>query len=802
MNKLLLLLLLVVAGISGFSQDFGRKEKINDKWYFNLGDVKYGGRELMDCSKWATVDLPHDWTVKQNASPELASCTGYLPGGIAWYRKNLAIPASEKGNKVYIYFEGVYNNSEVFINGKWVGKRPNGYISFMYDLTPYIKWGESNSIAVRVDHSDDADSRWYTGSGIYRDVYLVYANPIHIDLWGVAYQAEIGNNSAVITVNTTIKNTTEASMLKVVHELFDASGKRIASSAKSGNAGAKGQTNYSQTLNLKSPNLWSIESPYLYTLKTKVYKGSELIDESSINAGLRKIDFDPNTGFALNGINTKLKGVCIHHDAGVLGAAATKSVWRTRLETLKNMGVNAIRTSHNPQAPYLYELCDELGFVMMDEAFDEWEYPKNKWIKGWNQGTPGQQGTSQYFREWSSRDIKDQIMRDRKHPSVIMWSIGNEVDYPNDPYTHPILAEEGISQQSIKAYLEDHPRAERLGDIAKELVAAVKEADKSRPVTAALAGAVMSNYTDYPFVLDVVGYNYTENKYDNDHKLYPERVLYGSENRHDLGAWKAVRDKEFIFGQFLWTGIDYLGEAHAWPSRGFESGLLDMAGNIKPRGYFRKSLWVDEPMVYIGTTKKVENNGNRRWGNRLSTDAPQIWNYDADTKVQVLCYTNCEEAELQLNGKVVGERKPYDTETGVIAWDVDYQPGELKVVAYKKRKEAAVNKIVTNTIAVQIRAKVIEPTDSELLRQIKVEILDTNGNFSILADNEITCEVTGGKLLGIENASTNVAENYLDNKQRCINGRLTIYLKKDAKDTPVTVKLSSPLINSAELKIN
>lgn len=802
MHKVFFTILLIASGLNIGAQDFGRRENINDDWHFNLGDVQYGGRETMDCSKWAVVDVPHDWTVKQNASPELASCTGYLPGGIAWYRKELNIPITEKGNKVYIYFEGVYNNSEVFINGKWVGKRPNGYISFMYELTPYIKWGESNSIAVRVDHSDDADSRWYTGSGIYRDVYLVYANPIHINLWGVAYQAEIANNSAVVNVNTTINNSIETSSIKVVHELYDASGKHVATTSKSGKADAKDLTEINQSIKLKSPKLWGIDSPYLYTLQTKVYKGAKLIDESSIKAGLRKLEFDPNTGFALNGTNTKLKGVCIHHDAGVLGAAATKSVWRTRLQTLKGLGVNAIRTSHNPQAPYLYELCDELGFVMMDEAFDEWEYPKNKWIEGWNRGTPGHQGTSQYFREWSSKDVKDQIMRDRKHPSVIMWSIGNEVDYPNDPYTHPVLADEGISQKSVKAYLKDHPSAERLGDIAKELVAVVKEADASRPVTAALAGAVMSNYTDYPFVLDIVGYNYTEYKYDSDHKLYPERVLYGSENRHDIGAWKAVRDKEFIFGQFLWTGVDYLGEAYAWPSRGFQSGLLDLAGNIKPRGYFRKSLWSNEPMVYIGTTKKVENSKRRRWGNGLSTDAPQIWNYEDGTKIQVLCYTNCDEAELMLNGKVVGERKPYDTETGVIAWDVNYMSGELKVVAFQKGKEVASDKIVTNTSAAKISAKTLVPTDDELLRQVNVEILDTNGNYSVLADNEITCHVSGGTLLGMENASSNVAENYQDNKQRCINGRLLIYVKKEVKDTPVSIKLSSPLLESVELTIN
>lgn len=794
------LFIFLAAGTVLNAQDFGRKEKLNDDWYFNLGDIRYGGIENMDCSKWAVVDLPHDWTVKQNASPELASCTGYLPGGIAWYRKEIVIPATEKGNKVYIFFEGVYNNSEVFINGKWVGKRSNGYISFMYDLTSYIKWGEKNSIAVRVDHSNDADSRWYTGSGIYRDVYLIYANPIHIDLWGVAYKADIKNNLAEITISSTIKNSTGSATIKVVHELFDAEGRKLVSTSKSGQASAKALTEFSQVMKLRSPALWSIDSPYLYSLKTSVYKGSDLIDENIVKAGFRDIKFDPDKGFYLNGVNTKLKGVCIHHDAGVLGAAVTKSVWRTRLETLKSLGVNAIRTSHNPQAPHLYELCDELGFVVMDEAFDEWEYPKNKWITGWNRGVPGHQGTSQYFREWSARDLRDQILQHRKHPSIIMWSIGNEVDYPNDPYTHPVLADEGISQQSVRAFLEDHPRAETLGQIARELVAVVKEADNTRPVTAALAGAVMSNYTDYPFVLDLVGYNYTENKYDSDHELYPERILYGSENRHDLPAWYAVKDKEFIFGQFLWTGIDYLGESGPWPARGSTAGLLDLAGNVKPRGYFRKALWSGEPMAYIGTYKLVERSGSRRV-NRLSSDAPPLWNYDKDSRVQVVCYTNCGEAELQLNGKTVGERKPYDPETGIISWIVDYDPGELKVLAFNNGNEAASYKIVTNTMPAKIDAEVLKLKDDELVRQVRVNILDTNGNHSILADNEISCEISGGTLLGMENASSNAADNYQDNRQRCINGRLLIFVKKDAAETPVFLKLSSPLLESVELEI-
>ncbi len=801
MNRILLLLIVILFTVTNLgAQGFGQKELLNNNWYFNLGDVQYGGREHLDCSKWPTVDLPHDWSVEQNASPELASCTGFLPGGIGWYRKEITIPAEKRGNNIYIYFEGVYNNSEVFINGKWLGKRPNGYISFMYELTPYIKWGEKNSIAVKVDHREDADSRWYTGSGIYRDVYLIYANPIHINLWGVAYQTKTEDNNAVITINTIIDNTTESAFIKIEQELYDATGNKVGSSSKSGKAEDKSKTDFSQTIKVKSPKLWSIHSPYLYTLETKVLKGTELIDSSSCKVGIRNIKFDPNTGFSLNGENINIKGVCIHHDAGVLGAAVPKSVWRHRLEQLKSLGCNAIRTSHNPQAPCLYDLCDELGFVVMDEAFDEWEYPKNKWIEGWNRGTPGHQGSYEYFREWNTRDLKDQILRDRNHPSIIMWSIGNEVDYPNDPYTHPILNDDDIGQQHIHGLLEDHPRAERLGEIAKELVAAAKEADTSRPITAALAGAVMSNYTDYPFVLDVVGYNYTENRYDIDHQKYPERILYGSENGHSLDAWNAVKNKEFIFGQFLWTGIDYLGEAGAWPSRGSSAGLLNLAGDIKPRGYFRKSLWSEKPMAYAGTYQQFDNPGSRR-GNRLSTDAPHVWNYDKGAKIRVVCYTNCDEAELQLNGKVIGERKTYDKETGIIAWDVNYTPGELKVVAFNGGEAVVTDNIISNTMPASLKAEILETKDNELIRQINVTVLDEKGHLVALADNEITCRITGGTLKGMENGSRDASENFHDNRQRCINGRLMIYVKKDSADTPLSLKLSSPLLESITIEI-
>ena len=326
--------------------------------------------------------MPHDWSVESVASPSLASCTGYLPGGIGWYRKELDIPAGEKGNRVYIYFEGVYNNSEVFINGKWIGKRPNGYVSFMYDLTPYVNFGGRNVLAVRVDHSQDADSRWYTGSGIYRDVYLVYAGPVHINQWGVSYSAEVKKNKADLAVQTEIMNTSPASSkVKIIHEVYSPDKKKVAGGSVSCLVLPGEVTKSTSNLSISQPELWSLENPDLYTIRTTILQGGKMIDETETKAGIRSLTFDPDKGFALNGKFMKVKGVCIHHDAGCLGAAVPKEVWRRRLMQLKEIGCNAIRMSHNPQATSVYELCDEIGLLVKDEAFDEWEYPKKKWIE-------------------------------------------------------------------------------------------------------------------------------------------------------------------------------------------------------------------------------------------------------------------------------------------------------------------------------------------------------------------------------------------------------------------------------------
>lgn len=795
---------------------FGNPEKFNEGWKFILSDEKDALSPEFADSTWRDLNLPHDWSIEGTYSPDLASGTGYLPGGIGWYRKHFTHKGDESGKKTYIYFEGVYNRSDIYLNGHLLGHRPNGYASFMYDMTPYLKDGE-NVISVKVDHSRYADSRYYTGSGIYRDVWIVEAPETHIAQWGVGFETtEMKGKKAVVKTNVAVENPVKGMEVKTT--LLNAEGKIVASAKK----GADADNSLSMTV--PDAKVWSLDNPYLYTLRTELIEKGKTVDSSDTKVGIRTLDFNPDTGFALNGKNMKVKGVCIHHDAGALGAVVPEEVWERRLRNLKSLGVNALRMSHNPQAPVVYDLADRIGLLIMDEASDEWEFPKRKWIKGWNKGEPGFDGSYDFFEEWIDRDVADMVRRDRNHPSVFLWSIGNEVDYPNDPYSHPILDgnNSAISQPMYGGYNPEAPDAMRIGEIAKRLTKVVKSIDTSRPTTGALAGVVMSNETAYPEAVDVVGYNYTEDRYDQDHKTYPDRVIYGSENRSDYEAWKAVRDKDFIFGQFIWTGIDYLGESGAWPSRGLYTGLLDFTGNPKPRGMFRASIWSETPVTYIGTYQKPG------WGDWLSIDAWDNWNYNEGDTIRVVCYTNSPKARLLLNGNEAGAVKPMDDATGIIHWDIPFSPGKL--VAEGIGEDGNVES--EYTIATSGRPYAIKATsDKESLANpgevahISIEIVDENGIPVKLADNEITVKVSSNaELLALEAGDNSDMGNYRDNRQRVYRGKLLAYVRsvdpakmpKKPKhhgprrgaptpalspDAPITITLTSPLLQPTTLTL-
>ena len=800
---LVAILLLLAATTTKAEPQFGKAELFNTNWRFHLSDVKEAQTAAFDDSEWRILNLPHDWSVEGTFSPDRASCTGFLPGGIGWYRKTFVVPENKKGEKVFIYFEGVYNRSEVFINGISAGKRPNGYISFMYDLTPYIQFGKENVIAVKVDHSQERDSRWYTGSGIYRDTYLVYASSLHIGLWGVFFKANsITDKKAEVSVETTMNNDQpKSATAEVIHEIIDPeTGKVVASSSKKMKAEANTKSTTNQTLTILKPKRWSIDRPNLYTVRTIIKQDGKITEQNEQKLGLRTLTFDPNKGFALNDNWLKVKGVCLHHDAGCLGSAVPREVWKRRLLTLKEMGCNAIRTSHNPQSSEVYELCDEIGLLVMDEAFDEWEFPKRKWIEGWNVGTPEFQGSYDFFKEWSSRDLADMVLRDRNHASIMMWSIGNEVDYPNDPYSHPSLNNASINQPMFGGYKPSAPNAEQLGEIAKRLTSVVRNIDTSRPVSAALAGVVMSNETEYPYLLDITGYNYTEDRYATDHANYPNRVIFGSECGNSMESWKAARDNNFVFGQFLWTGIDYLGESNPWPSRGFYSGCLDFGGFLKPRGYFRQALWSEKPATYIGTYPVPSDK------KQLSIDAWPIWNYNEGEMIRVVGYTNAAQSKLMLNGKQIGDVKPLDDNTGVIYWDIPYLPGKLEIVGMDAQgKIVCTYALQSSARPYALTAKADEKTlkKENGLAHVVVQIVDENGIPVMLSDDEITCTVEGpGKLLGLEASNNSDMSNYTDHVQRAYHGRLLAYIQTTGQTGMLHIKFSSPWLKESVTTIN
>ena len=662
-------------------------------------------------------------------------------------------------------------------------------------MTPYLKEGD-NVLAVRIDHSRYADSRWYTGSGIYRDVWMISAPDIHFAQWGIGWHAtSLTDKQAVVAVDMEVeKHVKAAGALEVSAALYDAEGTLVAQDCKKVADKAEGIAKETVSLKVKKPRRWNLDAPYLYTLKTELLCDGKRIDGSSTNVGLRTLKFDANKGFALNGEWMKVKGVCLHHDAGVLGAVVPPEVWERRLKNLKEIGVNAIRMSHNPQAPVLYDLCDRMGFLVMDEASDEWEFPKRKWIKGWNVGEPSYDGTFDFFEEWIERDVTDMVRRDRNHPCIFLWSIGNEVDYPNDPYSHPVLDGTTINQPMFGGYKPDAPDAMRIGKIAKRLAACVRAVDTSRPVTGALAGVVMSNQTEYPQAVDVVGYNYTENRYDEDHATYPDRVIYGSETGVGIEAWHAVRDKEFIFGQFLWTGTDYLGESGRWPSRGLYTGLLDFGSFPKPRGYFRASLWSEKPVTYIGTYPKHD------W---VSMDAWDLWNYEPGQLIRVVCYTNVPQARLLLNGKEVVQMKPYDDKSGIIYWDIPYQDGELRAEGCD-----ATGKVLSSyTIKTSGRPYALRATvDKEVLStdkataHVTIEVVDEQGTIVKLGDNDVTCQIEGpARLLGLEGSNNGDMSDYTDNHHRAFHGRLLAYIQTTGEKGEIRVKLTSPLLKGTEV---
>lgn len=779
-----------------FSQQMGKK-KFNDTWTFHKGDLSIE-QASSDQVSWRPVSVPHDWSVEGPFSSEWASGTGFLPGGIGWYRKDFNLKDYDKNKRYAVYFDGIYKNSEVWINGHYLGKRPNGFIPIQYDLTPYLQ-ADNNVIIVKANHTEYADSRYYTGSGLYRNVYLITQEEHHFSKWGVFFQTpEVSKERATAKVSVELENHGKEISKKTVQiYLKDNDGNSVATS-KQDISLRPGKENYLEfDLEINDPKLWSPDSPYLYDLEVNLVEGSTEVDAWNEKVGFRDFHFDADRGFFLNGENMLLKGVCFHHDAGALGAAVPKEVWEKRMETLKELGVNAIRMAHYPHQDFIYDLADEMGFLVQDEAFDEWEYGKNKWIEGWNVGTPGNEGYHEAFSEWGVKDVQDMVRRTRNRPSIIMWSIGNEIDYPNDPYSHPVLDEGRNPQIYGKGFNKGNPPASHLAKLANELANAVKMYDTTRPVTAALAGVTMSNHTLYPSVLDIVGYNYQEYRYEEDHKEFPERVIYGSENGDALDAWLSVANNDFISSQFLWTAFDFLGEAREWPVRSSGAGIIDLAGQPKPDFYFRKSLWNKEPMVYIGIANS-ERDVNRR------SNIEEAWIGEEGQTKWITAYTNTEEVELFLNGESLGRKEAVYQNDKMIAWKVPFSSGELLVKGYDKNDNIVSEyKLATPGTATDLQIQTDKRSSSGSIEEIihlDILLTDKEGNRITDDDRKVSIEIEGpAKLLGLESGDLASHESYQAKERNTYKGQLRAYIETTGETKEVNIKISSPGLPEKEI---
>ncbi len=722
------------------------KIDLKDNWRFHLGECGEAWYKGYDDSGWRTVMVPHDWSVEAPFSRDYSSGTGYLQGGTGWYRVRFHLPEAYRGKRIRLCFDGVYKNSQVFCNSYYLGKRPGGYVSFSYDISEQALFGEAeNEISVKVAHNDLADSRWFTGSGITRKVTLLVEEPVHPAEYGCVFRTD-----GISGADSDSVSTQERAQISVIHEpvndsripvrlkirtiLLDRQD-RIAAEYTGTVALAAGErSRLVQSGSMEAPFLWSPESPYLYRMQVWYsVDGGEayLADEEKV--GVRSIDFVPDQGFFLNGVNRKIKGVCVHHDGGCLGAAMQPEVWQRRLALLKECGCNAIRCSHNPHMPELYELCDAMGFLMMDEAFDEWENPKNKWSTGHNVYPPKHQGYYEDFPQWHEEDLRAMVRRDRNHPSVILWSIGNEIDYPNDPYCHPMFRTMTGNNDADKPaaemqYDSSKPNMERLAVLAAELAAIVQEEDDSRPVTVAAAFPELSSQLGFFDMLSVVGYNYKEHLYEEDHRRFPDKTFLGSENGHSDEAWRAVTEHPYICGQFLWTGIDYLGEAHGWPVHGSPAGLLTTAGFPKPEFERRRRMWQEE---------------------------------DAEPD----------------NGS--GSSETAGTAADPAGTEEEERAAGMSVAVWKEKD------ILTDMSWEESAQR------TGYLYQILVHLKDRNGQKVTLDDREVKVQVQGdGRLAGIDNGNLADVTPFGSESRRTYQGDLAVYVRRTGEgDVSIFLKL-------------
>ena len=785
MLRKVILVTFVLIGLTAHARE---RQCFDKDWRFVLADSAQMSKTDYDDSRWRVLDVPHDWAIEGDfyAGNPSGAGGGALPGGIGWYRKHFTLGDCEtqmSESRFFLEFDGVYMNSTVYVNGQEVGFRPYGYSSFEYDITPFVREGE-NVVAVRVDNSDQPNSRWYSGCGIYRHVWLTKTAPVHVAHWGVFADASVVKGKGRLNIEVSLENLTKGTVPIVRNTLIDPNGKIVGKSS-----GLK------SVINVSKPRLWSCETPNIYNVRTEVVVGGKVIDTYETTTGFRSFKFDPQTGFWLNGKNFKLNGVCEHHDFGCLGAALNEDAMHRKLTKLKAMGVNSIRSSHNPPAPELLNMCDTMGLIVMDESFDMWRRKKT------------QNDYARFFDEWHERDLTDLVLRDRNHPSILMWSIGNEVLEQwssaeadtltleqanlilNAGHDASTLAKDG--ELSVQSLLTQH------------LAEIVKRYDTSRPITAGCNEPSPNNHLFKSGAIDIIGFNYHHQWVKDVPTNFPGKPFIFSESVSALQTrgfymmpsdsvyvapkqwwlpytdptymcsaydnfhaswsstheetWDVVKHNAFVGGQYIWTGFDYIGEPtpYGFPARSSYFGIIDLAGFPKDSYYMYQSEWTSKPVLHL---------------------FPH-WNWVPGDEIDMWCYyNNADEVELFINGKSQGVRKKVDSHQYHVMWRVIFDPGEVKVVARKDGKEVGQQTIKTAGAPDHIRLSYDyrgKTTDF-----IVAEVVDKDGNLCPWADDEIYFIYEGeGGILGTDNGCQTSMERFTAPHRKAFFGKCLVVAK-------------------------
>lgn len=842
MRNLVLLASLLLAIVSCQTTQISQRESdFNKNWKFSLDSVSNAYASDLDDATWRVLNLPHDWSVEfpfDTINGE--GCTGYLPGGTGWYRKHFDLKL-DSNQKAYVLFDGVYNHSEVWLNGEKLGYHPYGYTPFYFDLTTLLSAdGQNNLLAVKVDRTRYADSRWYPGSGIYRNVKLIVTDKLHVPVWGTFVSTpDVSAEEATVNIDVTVENDYDAAKtIDVITEIYNSNNELVAT-LKTEKVTVETSTTVSQLETLKSPALWDVDAPNLYTAKTKLIENGKELDCYQTRFGIRSIRFDANEGFFLNGKNMKIKGVCLHHDGGLVGAAVPDEVWRRRLQTLKEGGCNAIRISHNPASDALLTLCDEMGFLVQDEFFDEWDYTKDKRLNMEQRISTDYitEGSASYFQDWAEKDLKTTVLAHRNHPSVFQWSIGNEIEwtYPRNKKAtgfwdadwsgNYFWSPTPLTPAEIKKRYDEMPALENnIGETAKKLSAWTKELDVTRPVVANCILPSASYVTGYADALDVIGFSYRRVMYDYGHKYFPEKPIMGTENVNQWQEWKAISERPFVSGTFTWTGIDYMGEAHHRKSgdqrrRGTASGLLDFAGFKKPSFYMMRSLWNEtDPTIYLSTQKldqsiyKLDPAGNvvekvpGAWEKALWVwhKVNNHWNYGEQELIVAEVISSCPEVELFLNGNSLGTKRLADFPDRIYKWLVPYENGKLEAVG-KQDKQTISFDLVTAGAAAKIDIstdKTDLAADGYDVAHIIVQLTDNEGNPVRYADKEIEFSVDGDvELLGVDNGNNASLQTYQASKLMTSEGRALLLVRSMGKEGKATISAHADGLDSRDIHI-